>query len=196
VTGGNGAGKSTFLRLLHGQHRPATGGSIHWPALGDPRDVWTLRRQIGWAAPELQASYQYPTSVRGCIASGFSSSIGAVRAPTAAESERIAKLLATFDLAALADRPLTALSYGQARRALLARAFAQRPRLLLLDEPWEGLDDAMSALFDRELEHAIDAGTQIVCASHLVARCSCFTHELRLDTGRVVSAGPRPTRRR
>jgi molybdate transport system ATP-binding protein len=196
VTGGNGAGKSTFLRLLHGQHRPATGGSIHWPALGDPRDVWTLRRQIGWAAPELQASSQYPTSGRGCLASGFRSSIGAVRAPTAAESERIAKLLATFDLAALADRPLTALSYGQARRALLARAFAQRPRLLLLDEPWEGLDDALSALFDRELEHAIEAGTQIVCASHLVTRNSYFTHELRHDTGRVVSAGPRPTRRR
>src|SRR5690606_23027145 len=196
VRGGNGAGKSTFLRLLHGQLRPATGGSISWPALGDPRDVWTLRRQVGWVAPELQANYKYPTNVRECIASGFSSSVGVVRAPTAAESARIAELLETFDLTALAARPLTALSYGQARRALLARAFAQRPRLLLLDEPWEGLDERVSTLLERELASAIAAGTHVVCASHLAAWTSCFTHELRLEAGRVTYAGPRVTRPR
>jgi molybdate transport system ATP-binding protein len=82
VSGANGSGKSTLLRLLHGQLRPALGGSVAWPAFGHPRNVWELRRHVAWVSPELQAAYRYPSTVRACIASGFTSSVGATRAPT------------------------------------------------------------------------------------------------------------------
>jgi len=188
VNGRNGSGKSTLLRLLHGQVRPAAGGAIHWPALGDPRNVWTLRRRVAWVSPELQAAYRYPTSVRACIASGFDSSVGLTRNPTDSESSRVAELLAEFALDTLAERPLSSLSYGQTRRALIARALVNRPRLLLLDEPWEGLDDVVSATLTSALAAVSAHGTQLVCATHLARYRELFTHELELDAGRIVRA--------
>ena len=192
VTGGNGAGKSSFLRLLHAQLRPALGGSVRWPGLSDPHDVWTLRRSVAWVSAELQATYRYPTTVRGCIASGFRSSIGLTHTPTALESARVDELLAQFELRDLAERKLATLSYGQARRALIARALSVRPRVLLLDEPWEGLDRPNAALLNGALQAAIAAGTQLVCASHLTLYREPFTHELALDRGRIAAAKALP----
>jgi molybdate transport system ATP-binding protein len=190
VTGANGSGKSSFLRMLHGQLRPALGGSVAWPALGRPRNVWELRKQVAWISAELQAAYRYPTTVRACIASGFTSSVGATRQPTADEARRIEELLDELSLAPLAERLLSTLSYGQARRALLGRLLANRPRVLLLDEPWEGLDAPMAELLNTTLERVARDGTQLVCASHLATHRSHFTHELALAEGRVVHSGP------
>ena len=94
VTGANGSGKSSFLRCLYGALRPALGGSVSWPAFGNPRDIWQLRQSVAWVSPELQAAYRYPSTVRACIASGFTSSVGEVRPPTGAETARVEQLLA------------------------------------------------------------------------------------------------------
>jgi ABC-type molybdenum transport system ATPase subunit/photorepair protein PhrA len=128
---------------------------------------------------------------------GFESSVGLTRATTADEAHRVDELVEEFALDALAERPLSSLSYGQARRALIARALANRPRLLLLDEPWEGLDAPGSGALDDALRAVIAEGTQLVCASHLSTHRNQFTHELVLDRGRVVRAScPRGERRR
>jgi molybdate transport system ATP-binding protein len=190
VTGANGSGKSTFLRLLHGQLRPALGSEIRWPALGNPRNIWELRKRVAWLSPELQAGYRFPSTVRACVASGFESSIGQTRALTAPETRRVQELLVQLDLSALAERSLRTLSYGQARRALIARALVNRPRVLLFDEPWEGLDAPMADLLNRTLAAVIATGTQLVCTSHLTAHREHFTHGLALDAGRVVKSGP------
>lgn len=187
ITGGNGAGKSSFLRLAHGQLRAAIGGEVRWPALGDPRSVWALRRSIAWVSPELQAGYRYPTTVRACVASGFESSIGLTRKLTAKETLRVEELLAVFALVELAERKLATLSYGQARRALIARALVNRPRVLLLDEPWEGLDRPIAALLNAQLAAVAAADTQLVCASHLALYREHFTHELVLERGTIVA---------
>jgi molybdate transport system ATP-binding protein len=192
VTGDNGAGKSSFLRLIHGQLRPALGGEIHWPALGDPRDVWALRKRVAWVAAELQAGYRYPTTVRECIASGFESSIGLTRQRNDEESARVEELLEQFELQALAQRKLGTLSYGQARRTLVARALVSRPRILLLDEPWEGLDRRNAALLNEHLRRVMAEGTQLVCASHLDVHRELFTHELVLERGRIARSGQAP----
>jgi molybdate transport system ATP-binding protein len=194
ITGPNGSGKSSLLRLLHGQLRPALGGTVSWPAFGNPRDIWELRKHVAWVAPELQAAYRYPSTVRGCIASGFTSSIGQTRRVSFVEAERIEQLLDELELKTLAERPLATLSYGQARRALIARALATKPRVLLLDEPWEGLDASMTELFNRTLDRMAAHGTQLVCASHLDVHREHFSHELTLEAGRVVRCEKIPTR--
>jgi ABC-type molybdenum transport system ATPase subunit/photorepair protein PhrA len=99
-------------------------------------------------------------------------------------------LLDELDLEPLADRLLSTLSYGQARRALIGRLLANRPRVLLLDEPWEGLDAPMAELLSTVLERVAADGTQLVCASHLATHRSHFTHELVMAEGRVVRAEP------
>lgn len=190
LRGANGAGKSTFLRLLHGQLRPARGGSVRWPGLGGPRSVWQLRRQIAWVSPELQAAYLYPATVRQCIASGFTASIGQTRPLTGAEARRVDELLDAFELGKLAARRLKDLSYGQRHRALIARAFAVAPQVLLLDEPWEGLDPTTTRLVCDRLREFAAGGGQWVCASHTGAALD-FSDELILHAGHVRHVGLR-----
>ncbi len=191
VTGGNGAGKSTLLRLLHGQVRPAVGGSIDWPSLGVERGIWSLRRRIAWVSPELQAGYRYRATVRDAIGSGFDSSLGLVRALGPAERERVDVLLERFNLTRLANRLTTELSYGQFRRALLARALVRQPKVLLLDEPWEGLDPDNAALLSARLDDSLAEGTQVVCASHVEIDGQRYTHELVLENGAIAASGRR-----
>jgi molybdate transport system ATP-binding protein len=183
VTGDNGAGKSSFLRLLHGQLRPAIGGSIAWPGFGNPRNVWTLRRNIGWVSPELQAAYRFPTSVFECVASGLRSSVGLVHRMSDTERDRTERLLEDFGLLALRDRKLATLSYGQMRCALIARTLVNQPALLLLDEPWEGLHDDTIRTITGVLEKAAGLGTQLVCVSHVGAMGLHFTNEIAFERG-------------
>lgn len=186
VRGANGAGKSTFLKLLYGQLRPALGGAVRWPGLGDPRNVWDLRRQVGFISAELQAAYRFPSTVHDCIASGFASSVGLTR-PLTAEQQRItARLLERFALGDYMARPLSTLSYGQLRRTLLARMLVNEPRVLLLDEPFEGLDELSREIVRTELGAFVAAGAQLVCASHHSDIRTRFTHELVIEEGRIV----------
>jgi molybdate transport system ATP-binding protein len=195
IKGRNGAGKSTFLKLLHGQLRPARGGTLRWPALDHSRgsgfsrdswpNVWHLRRQIGYISAELQAEYRYAATVRECIASGLDSSIGLTRRLTAAEEDTTRELLERFALASFAARPLTTLSYGQMHRVLLARTLVNRPRLLLLDEPWQGLDAATRALVRRELEASMTRGLQVVAISHTGASDLDYTNVAEITGGRI-----------
>lgn len=189
VIGANGAGKSTFLRLLHGQLRPAKGGSIHFPAIDDPENVWSLRRQIAWVSPELQAGYWYPSTVYQCIASGFDSSIGQTRRLKPNEADLVDELLEQFELSDLTKRNVKALSYGQFRRVLIARAVVHSPKVLLLDEPWEGLDPGNLELIMHELTQIIARGTQLICATHFHRHAEQFNRELVLDKGRISRAG-------
>ena len=186
VRGPNGSGKSTFLRMLHGQLRPALGGSIRFAGIENPDNVWDLRKQVAWVSPELQAGYWYPSTARQCIYSGFDSSIGQTRRMTAAETALVDELLEQFRLVDLADRNIRTLSYGQFRRVLIARAVVHQPRVLLLDEPWEGLDADNRNLVNRELEQIIARGTQLVSASHLSDTPEPFNRLLELTDGRIV----------
>ena len=91
----------------------------------------------------------------------------------------------------MADRPFRSLSTGQARRALLARALAGDPELLLLDEPFSGLDAVGRAAMTDILEARIAAGLQTVLVSHHDEdRLPSTTHAARLEQGRMTEAGP------
>jgi molybdate transport system ATP-binding protein len=187
ITGPNGAGKSTLLRLLHGQVRPAKGGSIRFVGIDNPDNVWSLRRQVAWVSPELQAGYWYPTNVRECIASGFDSSIGQTRRLKPEEERIVDELLEQFELVQFAKRNVKALSYGQFRRVLIARAVVHSPKILLLDEPWEGLDPGHLELVTRELNQVIARGSQLVCATHVAINGAQFNREMHIENGRIVS---------
>jgi molybdate transport system ATP-binding protein len=189
ITGNNGAGKSTLLRMLHAEIRPARGGSIAWPGLGDPRNVWDLRQKIALVSAEFQARYRYPTRVFDAVASGFQSSIGLVRKLTREQNDRVVALLDDFELTALGDRLLATLSYGQRHRALIARIFATDPKILLLDEPWEGLDSETSDIVAEQVGRRIASGAQVVCVSHVGPRSLSLNRRMTLAGGRIVYAG-------
>jgi ABC-type molybdenum transport system ATPase subunit/photorepair protein PhrA len=166
VFGANGAGKSSFLKLLYGDLSPALGGKIEragYPA-GTPIFEW--KRRVGFVSPELQSLYTLDVDVMELVASGRHSSIGLAAPMTAADARVARSWLKFFKMLGLAKCRPRELSYGQLRRALIARAMAAEPRLLLLDEPLTGLDPTQRAAMKRLLERLMLRDVTIVAAVH------------------------------
>lgn len=155
VTGPNGCGKSTFLKLLLGELHPALGGTIH--RFGETRrhTLWEIRARVGYVGPDLQTAYRDDLTAREVVASGWFASIGLLDAVTRAQWRRVDEVVEQFDLRELARENFLRLSYGQRRRVLLARAVVHRPQVLLLDEPLDGLDEASLA---RMRDHLLALG--------------------------------------
>jgi molybdate transport system ATP-binding protein len=187
VHGGNGAGKSTLLRLLYGDLHPATGGRIRRAGQGPGVPIATFRDHTGFISPQLQTDHPQYLSALEVAASGLHSSIGLNDVLTAGERRRAAVALAGVGLEGFGARPLRELSYGQLRRVLFARALIRRPRLLLLDEPYAGLDPGTRADLLSLIDARIAAGTTVVIATHHRDEWpAATTHELALRRGRIV----------
>jgi molybdate transport system ATP-binding protein len=185
VYGANGAGKSSFLKLLYGDLSPALGGVLErrgFPS-GTPIAAW--KRQVGYVSPELQCDYAVDVSVADLVASGLYASVGLVDEPTAADRKAAARWLKYFGLTAVAKRRPRELSYGQLRRALIARAMTADARILLLDEPLTGLDPTQRRIMKRLLEQLMPRLTLIVAGHHPEDLPRGMTHGLRLHNRRA-----------
>ena len=166
VAGRNGSGKSTFLGLLYGVHPAALGGRVlrrdHPP--GTPLDE--IRSDMALVSPELQTRYDPHSTAEEIVVSGLHNSIGLDAPPARHERIQARAWLRVLGIEALASRLPAAMSYGEMRLVLFARAFVRRPRLMLLDEPFTGLDPARRRLLKRALSELARGGTQLVMAVH------------------------------
>lgn len=191
VHGHNGSGKSTLLRTLYGDHGVARGGRIERAGIVPGVPLQEFKRKVGIVAPHLQADHPQELTVAAVVQSGRHASIGLNDAPTAADRAAARRSLEFFGLADFASRTLRELSYGQLRRVLFARAWVCRPRLLLLDEPFSGIDAPTRFLLMRQLARLVHSGTAVVMATHHRSEWPAYaTHELALSRGRVIHCGP------
>jgi len=127
------------------------------------------------------------------VASGLFQTVGLPRELTAEELSRVAAWLDRLGLGDLADRRLGLVSFGQARRALLARAVIGRPALLLLDEALDGLDAESHERTVEILGELAAQGTTIVQVTHLDAdRLPMIRRRLTLEAGRIAAVGDDP----
>ena len=187
VLGTNGSGKSTLLRAVYGDLPAARGGTLErFGCDARKLPLPEARRRMGLVSPALQQHYAADVRVLEVVASGFQASVGLQRRPTRKELAAARTALRALGAGRLAARQWDALSFGEARLALLARALAHRPRLLLLDEPGDGLAPAARARFLRAVERAARAGTQVVVAAHRAEDLpACVNRVLRLKDGHV-----------
>jgi len=179
LSGPNGAGKSTLLRVLAGLTRP-TRGSV----LVLERDPFgrgkQARSRVSYLGPEV-ALYGDLTVAENLA---FCARLHDIPA------RRVQKQLVGSNLAEVADRRVRALSTGYRRRTGLARALLTQPDLLLLDEPWNGLDSEAADQLLRALNQLRDrGGTALVAAHALGAYASIFDHTLQIEDGRLEPPG-------
>jgi molybdate transport system ATP-binding protein len=191
VRGPNGAGKSTFLRLLVGEEHLAPDGRIARLDLGTRADVRDVRARVGLVAPDLQARHRGDATGLEVALSGFHGSIGLGEEPTDEQRMAAAGWLAAVGAEHLATRSIQAISYGEMRRLLFARALVTDPEVLLLDEPFNGLEPRARAEAMDLVDRLCRAGrTTVLVTHHDDEVVPSIRHELRLRDGRVEHAGP------
>ncbi len=188
VLGPNGSGKSTLLSLLCGDHPQAYSNDVRLfgRRRGTGETIWDVKRNVGLLSPEFHLYFSEPLTAERAAATGFSDTLSAP--PTTAEQERrVRELFAAFGIAHLVGRPFKQLSTGEQRLVLLIRALVKRPRLLILDEPFQGMDTASTARCRDWLDRELGLEQTLLFVTHEPAELPrSVTRTLRLDKGRIV----------
>lgn len=195
LLGPNGAGKSTLLSLFLGDNPQVYANEVRVFGIrrGSGENVADLKARIGWMSPELQAWYDNAVPCRDVVRSGFFDSVGLYGRCTEEQERLVRDWMEALGITPLAERPLGALSAGEQRLALLARALVKSPAVLVLDEPAQGLNAAhrrlITGLLDR-LCHETPVSLLVV-THHPEELPAAITHLLRMEQGRIVQSGPR-----
>ncbi|WP_405061582.1 anchored repeat-type ABC transporter ATP-binding subunit [Kribbella sp. NBC_01505] len=184
LIGPNGAGKTTLLRALLGL-LPITAGSI---TIGGktPNEA---RGSIGYVPQRHEFVWDYPVQVRTAVMTGRTHRIGWLRRPGQIDRDAVQEALERVDLTDLATRPIGELSGGQRQRVLVARALALKPSLLLLDEPFTGLDVPTQEILTRLFKELTAEDTAILMTTHDLPAAADTCHRLCLLNGTVVADG-------
>ena len=173
ILGPNGSGKSSFINLITRKRYPELKKEpVKFDIFGrEDWHIFELKNHMGIISPEIQfallTSDLGDITVFDNILSGYFSSIGIWREEvTASMKKKAEETLAFLGISHLKERAMSAVSTGEARLALIARALAHEPDTLLLDEPTSGLDMKASAFFRKTLSRIAKTGTSIILVTH------------------------------
>lgn len=191
IHGANGSGKSTLLATLHGDHGIASHGHIERSGYVPGAPLQEFQRHVGSVAPELQRDLPRRLKALEIVVAGQRNAFDLDGAPTAGERLAAMRALRGVDAQDLAKLRYEELSYGQARRVLFARALSRDPDILLLDEPYTGLDAPVRKQLIGLVETLASKELTVVIATHHRDEWpQRTTHELELVSGAVLYCGP------
>jgi iron complex transport system ATP-binding protein len=186
ILGPNGAGKSTLLRAMSRVLRPRAGR-----ALLEGRDLYgevsatESARAIGVVPQEGAPAFDF--TVHEAVLMGRSPHLRRFQSESARDLEIVRHAMERTETWELRDRPVTELSGGERQRVILARAFAQEPRVLLLDEPTAHLDLGHQI---QTMRMVAELGCAVVAVMHDLNLAAAFCRRLIvLDRGRIAAAG-------
>jgi iron complex transport system ATP-binding protein len=195
ILGPNGSGKSTLIKTITRECYPRLSPDSSLRILG--RDTWNifeLRSLLGIVSSDLVSACLGPYTAREIVLSGFFSSIGLWphhRVQPSMEA-KAAEAMELLEVAHLAERAMTEVSPGEARRVVIARALVHEPMALVLDEPTASLDLHATYELRRILRRVAAAGTGIVMVTHhLDDIIPEIGRVILLKEGRVFADGPK-----
>ncbi len=186
VVGPNGAGKSTLFKALVGL-LPLQQGNIfiHGEALGAHQDC------VAYVPQREEVDWRFPVTVNDVVMMGRFSQMGWFKQPKTYDKEMVHKSLTQMGIADLAGRSIGQLSGGQQQRVFLARAIAQEPHILLMDEPFTGVDVTTQEATLRLLDHLREKGVTALVSTHdLNLAASRFDFVLLLKQRLIAFGAP------
>jgi ABC-2 type transport system ATP-binding protein len=178
LLGPNGAGKSTLINMMAGFLSPSTG-----TVTLDGKQIWrneTVYTQIG-IVPEREGMYDFLTGLEFVVANAELHGLGTKEARTA---------LATVEMEAAADRQIATYSKGMRQRVKMASALVHDPSVLLLDEPFNGMDPRQRMQLMELLRHMGDSGRTVLFSSHILEEVEQLASHIEvIVAGRHAASG-------
>jgi ABC-type Mn2+/Zn2+ transport system ATPase subunit len=187
IVGPNGAGKSTLFKALVGL-LPLRGGRVllHGRTPGGQADP------IAYVPQREEVDWSFPVTVHDVVMMGRYGRLGWLRRPQAVDREVVTRSLDELGIADLAGRTIGELSGGQQQRVFLARALAQEPHVLLLDEPFTGVDVNAKETILRLLARLRERRLTVLVSTHDMQTAADRFELVALLNGRLVAYGPPP----
>jgi molybdate transport system ATP-binding protein len=190
LLGPNGSGKTTLLSLILGDNPQVYGNdvAVFGKRRGGGESVWEIKSRIGWVSADLQLYWTDASDCMAVVISGFHDSVGLFHKTTARQRKAARERLARLGLLAFAGVPFVTLSAGQQRLVLLARALVKKPRLLILDEPCQGLDGGHREVMLQAVETLIKNGdVTVIFVTHRADEIpGAIMRALHLNAGRAA----------
>lgn len=186
LLGVNGSGKSTLFKAVMGLLRTEQGEvTVH----GDPTTEARRAGRIAYMPQATAVDWAFPVLVRDVVTMGRYGRTGPRRRVSRADRAAVDEALESVDLTGLADRQIGALSGGQRQRVFIARAMAQGADLLLLDEPFAGVDATSQATIAGLLHRVRDRGATVLVSTHDLAGVGDLCDHAVLLHRRILAAG-------
>jgi manganese transport system ATP-binding protein len=185
IVGPNGSGKSTLLKTVAGLVTPAS-GTVRVFGLAPAK---LPPGSIGYVPQVDDVDFTFPVNVRDVVAMGRYPYLGPFRRFSAHDRRAVDEAIAALDLGTLVDRHISELSGGQQQRAFVARAIAQEPRLLLLDEPTTGVDAATEDALLHVVRALVADGLPVMMTTHDLDRAPEWFDRLVVVNRHVLADG-------
>ena len=186
LIGMNGSGKSTLFKAIMGLIRPDRGSVL---INGGPPAHARHSGVIGYVPQSEDVDWAFPLSVRDVVMMGRYGHQGWMRRPSRADRQAVDEALERVELADLATRQIGALSGGQRKRAFVARGIAQGATIVLLDEPFAGVDKRSEATISALLRSLSAEGSTILISTHDLHALTDLCDEAILLMKRVLLHG-------
>ena len=187
LIGANGAGKSTLFKSIMGLVKPTAGQvTIAGRSVRD-----ALRRNLVSYVPQTEdVDWNFPVLVEDVVMTGRYGHMGFLRIPSQRDKEAVREALQRVEMAGFAKRQIGELSGGQKKRVFVARALAQEGQILLLDEPFAGVDIKTEESLAQLLRGLAREGRLILVSTHNLGSVPSFCDEAILIDRSVLAAGP------
>lgn len=186
LVGMNGAGKSTLFKALMGFVRPSA-GSIAID--GQPLRQARRARAVAYVPQTESVDWNFPVNVYEVVMMGRYGAMNLLRIPRPADREAVQEALERVDLWPLRHRQIGALSGGQRKRAFLARALAQGASVMLLDEPFNGVDIRTEKLMIELFQQFRREGRTLMISTHDLSHVTGFCDQVVLINKTVLAYG-------